>query len=394
MAHVFERIVDNVVFAVGGRLGFYSGDTTKLLDDIRSLKPSVFVSVPRLYNRINDKVLSGVKEKGMISQLLFNHGLKVKCDRISSNGQTTNTIWDSLVFSKTRALLGGNVKWMLSGSAPLDTNVQQHVQALFCCPLLEGYGLTETMGGTFLRVHTDVSSGNVGGVFACAEFKLVNVEDMNYCVKDRACTEDNPQGLQRGEVWLRGPCVSPGYFCNPQETKATFDEDGWLHTGDICSILPNGGIKLIDRKKNLFKLSQGEYVAPEKIENVYLLAPLVSQVFVFGYSTESVLVAIVVPDAEAVQHWVSKQPNGETYPTNQFELCERADLKEAIMKEFREVGKASNLRGFEVVKDICLVAEPFSVDNHMLTPTFKLRRHAATKVFKKHIDDMYSNFSK
>eukprot|EP00922_Rhytidocystis_sp_ex-Travisia-forbesii_P038844 GHVS01057868.1.p1 GENE.GHVS01057868.1~~GHVS01057868.1.p1 ORF type:complete len:564 (-),score=43.40 GHVS01057868.1:151-1842(-) len=247
LAHVFERIVDNVLFACGSKIGYFGGDAHKLLDDLSELRPTVFVSVPRLFNRIDDKVAEGVRDKSHISQILFSAGLRSKINKIKKCGDTGHVLWDALVFAKTKALLGGRVRFMISGSAPLDPNLQDRMQSLFCAPILEGYGLTETVGGTFVCLPGECESGHVGGVLPSVEFCLESVPDMDY---------DAAKAEPKGELCLRGHSVSPGYFRNPDETKSVIDKDGWFHTGDIAVIRPNGSIKLIDRKKNLFKLSQ------------------------------------------------------------------------------------------------------------------------------------------
>lgn len=171
--------------------------------------------------------------------------------------------------------MGNKLRFMISGGAPLDAVVQEHMKVLFCAPLLEGYGLTETFGPAFLANSKDPVAGHVGGVLPCNEFRLRSVPEMAYNITDTP---------PRGEILIRGKSITVGYFRDVEETAAAIDAEGWLITGDIAVLLPSGGIKIIDRKKNIFKLAQGEYVAPEKIEGVYSQAPLISQVFVFGYS--------------------------------------------------------------------------------------------------------------
>lgn len=165
-------------------MGLYSGDTSALMDDIRVLKPTVFVSVPRLFNRINDAVFLGVAGKTPLSKFLFHRGMSTKIDRLRSNAATTSAVWDPLVFSKTRKLMGSNLRWMISGGAPLDAIVQEHMKVLFCAPLMEGYGLTETFGPAFLANPKDPVAGHVGGVVPCCEFRLKSVPEMDYHVAD------------------------------------------------------------------------------------------------------------------------------------------------------------------------------------------------------------------
>lgn len=195
---------------------------------------------------------------------------------------------------------------------------------------------------------------------------------------------------RRGELLIRGHSITPGYFRDPEETAATIDDDRWLHTGDVAVILPGGSLKIIDRRKNIFKLAQGEYVAPEKIEGVYLQAPLISQMFVFGYSDKTQLVAVVVPDPAVVEAWARQRGKQRS---SYGELCKTPELKAAVMKEMETAAKECGLKGFEKVKDIYLESQPFSVENDMLTPTLKIKRHNARKKYEAQIQALYKGLA-
>lgn len=378
LAHVFERCVCNIVIAKAGAIGVYSGDMAKLLDDIKFLRPTVFVSVPRLFNRINDKVAMSLNEKKLPLQLMFNQGLNSKIMRRRNDSTTTHKVWDAVVFAKIRAMMGGKLRGMISGGAPLDPVVLERMTAFFSAPLMQGYGLSETFGPCFLMHPEDPVAGFIGGVWPAVEFKLTSVPEMGYLV-----TKIPPQG----ELMLRGPGVSPGYFRNAQETAAAWDKDGWFHTGDICTMnTQTGAVMIIDRKKNIFKLAQGEYVAPEKIEAIYGQSVYVNQIFVFGYSDKPVLVAIVVPDVEIAVKWAEKNHVDDCDMTS---LCGHPELKKQITLDMERVAKTNNLKGFEKVKNIYLAAEPFSVENNLLTPTSKIKRHECKQKFQSRIDKLY-----
>jgi len=153
---------------------------------------------------------------------------------------------------------------MISGSAPISTEVLEFLKIAFCCQILEGYGQTECGAPATITWQKDPTSGHVGGPYRCLDVKLVDVPEMNYTSEDK----DEKTGVYapRGEVCYKGYNNFKGYFRQPEQTKETIDEDGWVHTGDIGIFLPNGALKIIDRKKNIFKLAQGEYIAPDKIE--------------------------------------------------------------------------------------------------------------------------------
>eukprot|EP01023_Acetabularia_acetabulum_P038385 TRINITY_DN36778_c0_g1_i1.p2 TRINITY_DN36778_c0_g1~~TRINITY_DN36778_c0_g1_i1.p2 ORF type:complete len:265 (-),score=78.57 TRINITY_DN36778_c0_g1_i1:140-934(-) len=191
----------------------------------------------------------------------------------------------------------------------------------------------------------------------------------------------------RGEVCLRGHNVFVGYYKNPEKTAEALDEDGWLHTGDIGLWTTNGAVKIIDRKKNIFKLAQGEYVAAEKIENIILGSPFVGQVFVYGDSLQSCLVGIAVPDEEYLARWAKSNGIEGSFA----ELCGNEAVHKAIMDDIQRVCTEGKLHGFERIRALHLDSEPWTPDNDVLTPTFKLKRNVAKKRYQEAIDRMYAS---
>ncbi|CDR96500.1 fatty acyl-CoA synthetase family protein, putative [Babesia bigemina] len=375
LAHMYERLYINSCLIVGGKIGLYSGDVRNILEDLETLKPTVFVSVPRLYFRIHDKVFSNVSRKHWIIQAIFNMALKAKLRRIRTTGNCKHAFWDRFVFKKFPALFGGNVEWMMTGSAPLSPLTYDRMRAIFGTQLLAGYGLTETAAGAVVNMAGETDTTHVGGIIPSLEFRLKSLPDLEYSVKD-----PNP----RGELMLRGSHVTCGYFRNPDATAEAI-QDGWLLTGDIAELLPNGAIKIIDRRKHIFKLVQGEYIMPEKLEAVLIGCTLLSQAFVTGKSTEIYPVAIVVPDEVEVQFWA--KDNGHSELSLQ-EICKLPEFKEAIMKQMNKAYDESGVKGFERCKHIYVEPEPFSIGNDMLTTTNKLRRHNAKKKYSAIIDEL------
>lgn len=184
---------------------------------------------------------------------------------------------------------------MITGSAPIRCEVLTFLRCIFACPIMEGYGLTETSAPATVAAADDPSTGHVGGPLTCVKFRLKDLPEMHYTTQD----EEGPRGL----LMIKGNSVFKGYFKNQQKTKEVFDEDGWLVSGDVAQVLPGGAIRIIDRVKNIFKLSQGEYIAPEKLENIYCQSIYISQIFVYGDSFKSSLVAIVVVDPNEALKW-------------------------------------------------------------------------------------------
>jgi len=243
------------------------------------------------------------------------------------------------------------------------------------CYLTEGYGQTECAAAATFQLYNDLSTaGHVGPPVPSNIIKLVDVEEKEYFAKNG-----------QGEICLKGPSVFKGYLHDPEKTAETIDEDDWLHTGDIGEWLPNGTLKIIDRKKNIFKLSQGEFIAPEKIQNVYLRSPFIAQVFVYGNTFKSFLVAIVVPDAEVLQTWAKS--NGLEGDTKR--LCEDEIVQKVIFQDMLAKGNEGALNSLEQVKKIYLHPDMFSIENGLLTPTFKAKRPEIIRTFKEKLERLY-----
>jgi len=217
---------------------------------------------------------------------------------LRETGAFTNGCFDRLVYKNISALLGGNVRYLLTASAPIDPAVLELLKVCFSCPFFEAYGMTETSGGSSMTWPNDPVVGHVGGPLPCVKWRLLDVPEMNYFHTDKP--------YPRGELCMKGPTLTSGYYKRPDKNAETFDSDGWIKTGDVAIIYPNGTAKIIDRSKNIFKLSQGEYIAPEKLENVFLLSPHIAQVFIYGDSLRNCIVAIIVPHPDKVRKWAEE----------------------------------------------------------------------------------------
>ncbi|CAL9148784.1 unnamed protein product, partial [Musa hybrid cultivar] len=393
LAHIYERVNQISLVYFGVAVGFYQGDNLKLMDDMATLRPTLFSSVPRLYNRIYAGVMNAVKTTGGLRERLFNAAYNAKMQAIA-NGKNPSPMWDRLVFNKIREKLGGRVRMMTSGASPLSADVMDFLRICFGGQVFEGYGMTETACVISCMDEGDNLTGHVGSPNPACEIKLVDVPEMNYTSDD--------QPYPRGEICVRGPIVFQGYYKDEVQTREVMDEDGWLHTGDIGLWFPGGRLKIIDRKKNIFKLAQGEYIAPEKIENVYAKCKFVSQCFVYGDSLNSCLVAIVSVDQDILKAWATSE--GIKYE-DLGHLCADRRARAAVLEDMDALGKQAQLRGFEFVKAVTLVLEPFSLENGLLTPTFKassnmkihpsqIKRPQAKAYFAKAITDMYAEVSK
>uniref|UniRef100_A0A3Q3QCY5 Arachidonate--CoA ligase n=1 Tax=Monopterus albus TaxID=43700 RepID=A0A3Q3QCY5_MONAL len=336
LAHMFERMIQVTMFCHGARVGFYQGDISLLMDDIKTLKPTFLPVVPRLLNRIYDKILGSVTSP--LRRALLHYAVRRKQAELRSGVIRNNSLWDKLVFNRIHASLGGNLRFALTSSAPISPTVLSFLRATLGCIIFEGYGQTECTGGCTFSLPGDCSAGHIGAPLPCAMVKLVDIPEMDYCAKNG-----------EGEICIRGPSVFKGYLKDPERTAEALDSDGWLHSGDVGQWLPNGTLRIIDRKKHIFKLSQGEYIAPEKIENIYMRCVPVLQVYVHGDSLQSHLIGIVVPDPEVFVHWAKEQGFVGSYE----ELCQNPDVKNAVLEDMKVVGKEAGLKSFEQVRSLC-----------------------------------------
>lgn len=383
LAHIFGRIQDIMILAVGGQLGYFSGNMDTLMDDVQILKPTVFAAVPRLLNRIYGKIAQATIEAPGTTGVLARKAVAAKIATLENGGGCTHPLWDRLIFNKVKMVMGGEVRTILSGSAPLSKDIMQFLRVALCCDVREGYGASETTAASTAQNKGEYHAGEIGVPFPCCELMLADVPEMNYL------STDNPP---RGEICLRGPSIFKGYYKDEEKTREAIDEDGWFHTGDIGYINERGCLVINDRKKNIFKLAQGEYIAPEKIENVYAKDSLVGQIFLHGDSLQNSLVAIIVPDPEALAALIKSQ-FPELQSQGYKEWCRNDKVTQAVLARLTRVGKKGGLKGFELAKAIYLESDPFSIEKDLLTPTLKVKRPQAKKYYEEQIAKLYRDLA-
>ncbi|KAI5630441.1 long-chain-fatty-acid--CoA ligase 1 isoform X2, partial [Silurus asotus] len=373
LAHMFERVMESVILVHGAKIGYFQGDIRTLMDDLKTLKPTVFPVVPRLLNRMFDKIFGQANTP--LKRWLLDFATRRKESELRSGVVRKDSMWDKLIFNKVQVSLGGRVRLMITGAAPVSPTVLTFLRAALGCQFYEGYGQTECTAGCTMSLPGDWTAGHVGPPLPCNFVKLMDVEEMSYFAANG-----------EGEVCVKGPNVFQGYLKDPEKTAEAIDKDGWLHTGDIGKWLPNGTLKIVDRKKHIFKMAQGEYIAPERIENIYIHSDPVAQIFVHGDSLQACLVGIVVPDPDFLPGWAKKRGVVGSY----LELCRRKEVKNAILEDLVRLGKEGGLKSFEQVRDIVLIPEMFSVQNGLLTPTLKAKRTELRNRFQEQINQLYS----
>jgi long-chain acyl-CoA synthetase len=369
VAHIYGRLIDQTALAEGASIGYFHGDMLELVDDLKILRPTGFPSVPRLFNRFNMGLRAQTVEADGIRGALSRRVIETKVASMKlppGKAHNTHLIYDRIWTPKVRAAVGmDRCRFMLSGSAQLDPDVHQFLRAAFGNNFGSGYGLTESYAATSCQAEGDFSLGNNGGPLPSTEICLESQPDLDYFVTDKP--------RPRGELLLRGPSMFREYYKNEVETAKALDPDGWFHTGDIAEIDEMGRIKIIDRKKNVLKLSQGEYISPERIENVYMgSSNLIAMAYVHGEGTQSTLVGIFGVDPVNFAPFASKILKQAISPEDIAAVrvaAQDARVIKAFLKHLDAIGKKHKFNGYERVRNCVLDIEPFSVENELMTPT-------------------------
>ena len=386
-AHIMETLIITVVFNHGVQVGIYNGNAGKLQEDFEILKPTAICAVPRIFQRIYEGINNKLKKESSIKRKIFEQALKIKIKDYNQTGILKNILLDNIVFKRVRNAFGGRLRFMLVGSAPVEPEILNFLRCTLSCEIVEGYGQTEDIAGVLLTRTIDPITQHLGGPGFSCEIKLKDVPDLGYTSK----TKDEKGKLRpSGELMVRGPIIFKGYFRDKEKTKETIEEDGWMHSGDIAMIIPEHGnaIKIVDRVKNIFKLQQGEYISPEKIENILMGSKYVDQIFIYGDSLQNYLIAFVYPNKREIINLL-KTMNKDVDENNYKTYLDEDNIKKEVIKDIDIYGRKNDLKGFELPKKIHLCKEPFSIESQIITPTLKIRRHQAKKFFAKEINKLY-----
>lgn len=279
-------------------------------------------------------------------------------------------------------MVGGNIKRIVTGGGPINPDVIKFFRVVLSCKLVDGFGHTEG-GRVFNSDALDTEFGHVGGVYPAFEFRLVDIPDLNYTSQDVIDGISIPRGeLCTRNVFPRAQLFD-GYFLQPELTQEVFDEDGWFHTGDVVALLPNYAIKVIDRKKNIFKLSQCEYIAPDKLEYEYSKIDIVKQIFIYGDASQNYIVAIIVPEQREIERWASENNISIEY------VYESQELIDYMTNQIQEKKIENGFNSLEVPKKFCFTDEEMTISNNTLTPTLKCKRNNAKLKYLDLIREMY-----
>ncbi|CAH8669449.1 unnamed protein product [Schistosoma rodhaini] len=404
LAHIMEQMISLSTLLVGARIGFLTKNIQGLLADLQAVKPHFFFTVPRVLSRLYSVAMEKVSSVPLLPSI-FNYAVESKVAEQEKNIYDNSSIWDFIFFNKIRQTLGGRVKVIVSGSAPVANEILRFTRGVFGCPVIVGYGFSESCGVISLTLFGDKSLGHVGALIPGISAKLVDVPYMGISVEK----------MKMGEVCVKGLNCTQGYYGDEESTRQLIDKDGWLHTGDIGTWTKEGSLKIVDRCKNIFKLSQGEYIAPERLENIYQLSPLVEQIFVDGNSFYDFPIAVVVPNIkELTKRILSKanfndslllNSNKEETEASKYKLddsnpivdtptlCSQPAARKIVVSELENLGKKRGLKGFEIIKRVYLSSIPFTVENGLVTSNFKLARSRLRETFSDRLRLLYEEAS-
>ena len=361
-AHIFERIIDLSIMYIGGRMGYYSGDLKMLARDVKLVHPTVFVGVPRVYEKTVEKIQFEVSK--------LPPGLRRKL--ITSALASAKPSMSRAIVARTmRSRFGGQVRLFLSGGGFLAKPTQVMLERLFQVPVVQGYGMTETTGATLVGNPLSKLYEVVGVPFSCVEVKIVS--------------EDEGDGFDpstnEGELYVRGPSVFKGYLNNPEATAAILTEDGFVKTGDLVALIRENGenaIRIVGRKKDNFKLASGNYIVPGQYESMYKQCDVISEIMVEPSRDYKRLIALVNIRKDSLH----EDDKG----------LDSAGVKEHVMKCMQLVEDARQIPSADRVGDIFITETDFGAEgplgSELYTPTMKMKRAVVRRMFEEEFGKM------
>lgn len=367
LCHIFERMVVYMYISKGVNI-YYAENLDNIVLDINDVKPQVFTTVPRVLEKVYDKVIEKGKALTGIKKSLFfwavELGHQFQEPKLNSSWYNFRlSIARKLIFSKWQEALGGNIKFIISGGAAL----QQRLARIFWAAdikVLEGYGLTET--SPVIAVNSwdekDVKFGSVGRVLKNLDVKIA---------------ED-------GEILVKGPSITSGYYRNPEATKETIDENGYLHTGDIGELTNDGFLKITDRKKEIFKTAGGKYIAPQVMENKLMESVLIGQVMIIG-ENKKFPAALIVPAFEELEKYCKVK--GIPFDSKDS-IIKNPQILEKYQQEINKANE--NFGNWEMVKKFVLLPKEWTIDNGELTPKLSLKRKIILQKHEEEINKIYA----
>lgn len=388
LAHVLALVAEFFFLAHGTLIGYSSPHTISdestaikrgQRGDAVLLKPSVLAAVPLVLDRIRKGIVQKIESKGPFLTGLFNFVIDYKKFWIRK-GFTTPLI-NFVICRKVKQMLGGRVKMIACGGAPLSPETHEFIQAILDVNIVQGYGLTETTASATLMDIHDLDACVAGAPLKDVFIRLVDWEEGNYRVTDKP--------LPRGEVVIGGDCITAGYFKKPDQTEECYRQENgrrWFYTGDIGEMQANGNLKIIDRKKDLVKLHHGEYVSLTKVETELKGCEYVDNICVYGDSFKSYLVALVAPNPKSLKKLAESLGKKST---NMKELCEDKTITKRVTEAVIEYAKSAGLQKTEIPTKYKLCHEEWLPDAGLVTAAMKIRRKNIQIFYQKDINNLY-----
>ncbi|KAH0789090.1 AMP-binding enzyme family protein [Histomonas meleagridis] len=371
LSHIYEFCCQLTMMAYGVRIGYYSGTMSNILKDCEELQPTIMCGVPKIFNRIVDDIHNYIDESNSIFRYFINWALKNKISNILNN-EPNSLFMDVILFSKFKRILGGRIRLLISGGAPILPENYILLRAIITKNIIQGYGLTEICAAGCLQEVGSQQSITVGPCTIAVDMKFRSVEGLNY----------NPHDLNpSGELMFKGANLFDGYLDNNEETKGVFDEDGWLCTGDIGILTPEGFVQITDNVKQLVKLSNGEYISLSKLNDIYSNANGVKFIYVFANSHQNQPVAVVIPKQNFVDDW--KGRGIKSIETSEIARSE-------IMRNLMEKADLCHLRTHERICNILIDTEEFTVQNGLLATKNKPHLRAIRMKYEAKLLELYN----
>ncbi|GME75431.1 unnamed protein product [Ambrosiozyma monospora] len=385
LAHIFEIIVEMMCMYWGAIGGYASvktlsdGSCRNCVGDLKTFKPTIMVGVTTMFENLKKGILSQISKLPTLSQKAFWSAYYAKTTLSKFHVPLIPSVIESLVFSKIKQATGGNLRIMMNGGSALSTETQIFLTEVLGAKLLLSMGTTETCGNGFVQDPEHFKYGTLGSVVGGLRMKLIDVPEFGYFAKNN-----------QGEILIQTAALTPRYYKNEEETKSAIDSDRWLHTGDVGEWQADGGVRIIDRIKNLVKTQNGEYVALEKLESIYKSNSVVSNLCCYADVYQSRPIAIVSPvQAIVKQMAVDLGIVSNINEIQMADLLEKKELCDAITKTIVETGKSHGLRPFELIAGVVLVDDEWTPESGFVTTAHKLRRNVIVASVKSRIDELY-----
>lgn len=367
LCHIFERMAGYYTAFAAGCTIYYAESIEKVATNLQEAKPTLMTSVPRLFERIQSRIIKNVESQSVTKQKIFYWALGVGKDYAASRKKGSiptalaikHKLADKLVFHKLRERTGGRLRFFISGGAALSKELGEFFEAVGL-QIIEGYGLTESSPVIAANKPDDYKFGTVGKPLPGVEVKIAS----------------------DGEILARGPNIMKGYFKKKKETEETI-VDGWLHTGDIGVFDTDGFLMITDRKKHLFKTSAGKYIAPTPIENIFLSSKYIDQFVLIG-DRRMFLSALIVPDYEALKEYADAH---KISYSSESDLTNNDQIYKLIEDDMAKLQK--KLANYERVRKFALLDKPFTIETGEITPSLKIKRKVVEKKYDYLIEQMY-----